>query len=154
MAAATPSLPLAPVPVGHLTVLSEPTFDSHSLLEETRKPVKPLVVPDSSERWTTVMFDEGRLTPAFSFAIAGSFHFLIFPRKMLAIVGPSSFRPPLTPWRLYETVIAPNAVGMWTGWPFFSAAVSSSSFIGGSLPAKSVLLLVRSEMPWPEPTGW
>jgi len=32
IAAATPSLPLAPVPVGHLTVLSAPTFDFHSLL--------------------------------------------------------------------------------------------------------------------------
>src|SRR3954453_20965059 len=100
MAAATPSLPLAPVPVGHLTVLSEPTFDSHSLLEETKKPVKPLVVPDSSERWTTVMFDDGRLTPGFCLAISGSFHFFTFPRKMSASAGPSSFSPDLTPLRL------------------------------------------------------
>src|SRR3954471_12222765 len=100
MAAATPSLPLAPVPVGHFTVLSEPTFDSHSLLEPTRKPVNPLVVPDSSERWTTVIADDGRLTPEFWPAIAGSFHFVIFPRKMSAIVGPSSLSPPLTPSRL------------------------------------------------------
>src|SRR3954463_519546 len=104
MAAATPSLPLAPVPVGHFTVLSEPTFDSHSLLSLARKPVKPLVVPDSSERWTTVMFGDGRLTPGFIEAIAGSFHFLIFPRKMFAIVGPSSLSPPFTPFRLYDTV--------------------------------------------------
>src|SRR3954447_25885656 len=152
MAAATPSLPLAPVPVGHFTVLSEPTLDSHSLLEPTRKPVKPLVVPDSSERWTTVMLDEGRLTPRFCFAISGSFHFFTFPRKMSASVAPSSFRPDLTPLRLEETVIAPNAVGTCTGAPFFLVAVISSSFIGGSLPAKTVLLLVRSEMPWPEPT--
>src|SRR6476659_362798 len=108
IAAATPSLPFAPVPVGHLTVLSEPTFDSHSLLEATRKPVKPLVVPDSSERWTMVMFVDGSETPGFIFVIAGSFHFLIFPRKMSAIVVPSSLRPDFTPLRLYETVIAPN----------------------------------------------
>src|SRR3954447_1090458 len=100
IAAATPSLPFAPVPVGHFTVLSEPTFDSHSLLEETRNPVKPLVVPDSSERWTTVMLDDGRLTPEFCLAISGSFHFFTFPRKMPAIVGPSSLRPDLTPLRL------------------------------------------------------
>src|SRR3954462_15648390 len=98
MAAATPSLPLAPVPVGHFTVLSEPTFDSHSLLAPTRKPVKPLVVPDSSERWTTVIVDDGR-TPGFICAMAGSFHFLIFPRKMFAMVGPSSFSPDFTPSR-------------------------------------------------------
>src|SRR2546426_957025 len=31
----------------------------------------------------------GRLTPGFSFAIAGSFHLVILPRKMSAMVGPS-----------------------------------------------------------------
>src|SRR6476661_3782099 len=100
IAAATPSLPLAPVPSGHLTVLSAPTFEDHSGLEAARNVVKPLVVPDSSERWTTVMFDDGRLTPGFIFAMAGSFHFLIFPRKMFAIVGPSSLSPRFTPLRL------------------------------------------------------
>jgi hypothetical protein len=59
--------------------------------------VKFLVVPDSSERWQTVMPLSGRLTPALSLAIAGSFHFLIFPRKMFAIVGPSIFAPFSTP---------------------------------------------------------
>src|SRR5438445_1592333 len=100
MAAATPSLPLAPVPVGHLTVLSAPTCLAHSGLCAARKVVKPFVVPDSSERWTIVMFVDGRLTPGFSFAIAGSFHFLILPRNMFAIVGPSSLSPPFTPLRL------------------------------------------------------
>src|SRR4051812_15631190 len=100
MAAATPSLPLAPVPVGHLTVLSEPTFDFHSELSFWRKPVKPLVVPDSSERWTTVIVDDGSDTPVFCPAIAGSFHLVTLPRKMSASVLPSSLRPPLTPSRL------------------------------------------------------
>ena len=62
--------------------------------------MKPFVVPDSSERWMTVIDDDGSFTPGFSFAIAGSFQVLTFPRKTSAIVGPSSFRPPWTPDRL------------------------------------------------------
>ena len=38
------------------------------------------VVPDPSERCTMVMSVAGSFTPEFSFASAGSFHFLIFPR--------------------------------------------------------------------------
>jgi hypothetical protein len=52
--------------------------------------VKFFVVPDSSERWQIVMLESGSLTSGFWPAIAGSFHFLIFCRKMFAIVGPSS----------------------------------------------------------------
>ena len=62
--------------------------------------MKPLVVPDESERWTTVIAVLGRLMPGFSALIAGSFQVLILPRKMLAIVGPSSLSPLLTPDRL------------------------------------------------------
>ena len=58
------------------------------------------VVPDSSERCTTVMLVLGSLTPGFWLVISGSFHFLTLPRKMSAIVGPSSFRPFFTPARL------------------------------------------------------
>src|SRR3954453_4110774 len=97
IAAATPSLPFAPVPVGHLTVLSAPTLDFHSPLTSERNVVKPFVVPDSSERWTTVMLASGRFVPGLSFAIAGSFHFLILPRKMSATVLPSSLRSLGTP---------------------------------------------------------
>ena len=42
----------------------------------------------------------GRLMPGLSGLIAGSFQVLILPRKMLAIVGPSSLSPLLTPGRL------------------------------------------------------
>ena len=59
--------------------------------------MKSLVVPDSSERWQTVMSVLGSFTPEFSAAIAGSFHFLILPRKMSATVAPSSLRPFSTP---------------------------------------------------------
>ena len=52
--------------------------------------MKPLVVPDESERWTTVMSVLGSETPLLSLAIAGSFHLVIFLRKMSASVEPSS----------------------------------------------------------------
>src|SRR5437764_14960953 len=99
-APATPWLPLVPVPVGHLTVLSVPTLDFHVGLAAARTPVKPLVVPEESERWTTVIDVLGSLTPGFSAAIAGSFHFLTVPRKMFAIEGPSSLSPVLRPLTL------------------------------------------------------
>ena len=62
--------------------------------------MKFFVVPDSSERWQTVMFVPGRLVLPLTFAIAGSFHFLILPRKMSATVAPSSLRPLSTPLTL------------------------------------------------------
>ena len=62
--------------------------------------MKPAVVPDESERCTTVIAVLGSFMPGLSLAIAGSFHVLILPRKMSAIVGPSSLSPLLTPDRL------------------------------------------------------
>ncbi len=38
------------------------------------------VVPEPSERWTTVIDVPGRLRPVLSFVIAGAFHFVIFPK--------------------------------------------------------------------------
>src|SRR3954469_15730069 len=94
IAAATPSLPLAPVsPDGHLTSLSAPIADLKAGEESDRKVVKPLVVPDESERWTTVIFVAGRLTPGLSALIFASFQVVIFLRKMSAAVVPSSLRP-------------------------------------------------------------
>src|SRR5437764_2329676 len=98
IAAATPSLPLAPVsPAGHLTSLSAPIADLNDDEESDRKVVKPFVVPEESERWTTVILVLGRLTPGFSALIAGSFHVVIFFWKMSAAVLPSSLRPFWTP---------------------------------------------------------
>ena len=39
-------------------------------------------VPLPSERSHTVTAESGSLTPSLAFAIAGSFHFVIFPRKI------------------------------------------------------------------------
>ena len=38
------------------------------------------VVPEPSERWTTVIDVLGRFLPLLSFLIALAFHFVIFPR--------------------------------------------------------------------------
>src|ERR1700710_1693041 len=96
---ATPSLPFAPVPVGHFTDLSLPGPLAHAGEYATRNFVKFAVVPDSSERWHTLICVAGRETPLLSFLISASSQLLTLPRKMSAIVAPSSFRPlsiPLT----------------------------------------------------------
>src|SRR5919202_1890388 len=100
MQAATPSLPLAPVPIGQSTDLSEPGPLSHAFEYADRNAVKFFVVPDSSERWQTVMFELGRFAPLLSLAIAGSLQVFTLPRKMSARVAPSSLRPLATPLTL------------------------------------------------------
>src|SRR6201995_4106802 len=99
-AAATPEFLAAPVPVGHLTSLPAPMELFQMGLTSDRYVVNPLVVPDESERCTTVMAFLGRLMPGLSFLIAGSFPVLILPRKVSASVGPSSLSPLLMPGRL------------------------------------------------------
>src|SRR5262249_32259597 len=102
MAAATPELPFAPWPTGQSTALSAPTWLFHVGLASERNVVNTDVVPDSSERCTIVMAVDGRFTPGFSVLIAASFHVLILPRKMSAMVVPSSFSPFDTPFTLYR----------------------------------------------------
>ena len=97
---ATPSLPLAPVPTGHWTALSAPTLEAHSELSAESHPVHTAVVPDSSERCTVWIGSSGRFTPGFCPVISGSFHVVMFPRKMSEMVLPSSFRALSTPCRL------------------------------------------------------
>src|ERR687888_1836919 len=90
-AAATPELPRAPMPVGQLTDTPLPGPPFHVRLTLLRYSVRLYVVPLLSERWMTVMSRSGSDFPLFSFLIAGSFHFLIRPRKMPAIVLPSKW---------------------------------------------------------------
>ena len=96
---ATPALPLpAWVSAGHSTV--EPLFSVQTLGEATvSQPVKFCVVPEPSERWATVMFVLGRVTPGLSAAMAGSFQVLMSRWKILAIVSAESWSLS-TPWRL------------------------------------------------------
>ena len=55
------------------------------------------VVPELSERCTIAIASSGRFAFGLSFLMAGSFHFVISPVKILPIVSPSKFRPDLTP---------------------------------------------------------
>src|SRR5205807_10469734 len=78
--AATPELPFAPVPVGHLTVLSGlPAAAVHCGLYADRNCANAFVVPEESERCTTVIEVLGRLAPGLSALIAGSFQALTLP---------------------------------------------------------------------------
>src|SRR5450759_2088033 len=94
MPCVTPSLPLAPRPVGHSTVLPAdlvgsppPTVVTQSGLALVRYVVKMLVVPEPSDRCTTLISVAGRVTPALAAAIDGSFHFVILPSKMPAMIS-------------------------------------------------------------------
>src|SRR5215475_4328680 len=97
---ATPPLPSPPrLADGQLTVESEPSFHTPGA-ESTRNCVKFCVVPEESERRAIVIAVLGSLTPGFSAAIAGSFHFVILAWKIFASVGPDSCSGLLSPDRL------------------------------------------------------
>src|SRR6476619_3398179 len=89
---ATPAEPRAPMPAGKLTAVELPTFDFQSPFTAERKSVKLYVVPDPSERKIGVIRRFGMSAPLFSALIAGSFQFVIWPRKIFEIVFPSRFR--------------------------------------------------------------
>src|SRR5512147_334916 len=61
--------------------------------------VKLSVVPESSERWKAWIFRSGSFAEGLSFLIAGAFHLVILPSKILARVGASRTRLS-TPFRL------------------------------------------------------
>src|SRR5215470_14959117 len=94
--------PLPPSPAravdGHLMVEEVPSFQALPAAL-TRYWEKFCVVPEESERTAVVMVVLGRDKPGLSALISGSFQVLIWPWKILARVGASSFRP-FTPDRL------------------------------------------------------
>ncbi len=109
------------------------------------------VVPEPSERCTTVILPSGSLTPGFSAAIAGSFQVLILPRKMLPRVGPSSFSAPgAMPATLITGTTPPITDGNWAR----PAAASSSGFSGASEEPKSTVAALIWAIPPPEPMDW
>src|SRR6478752_2565101 len=103
-ALATPadfSLP-SPLPVHFLPGAAVHTFGAAA----ARYLVKFSVVPDSAERKETLLAVAGSVTPGLTLAMAGSFHVVIWPRKILA--GTSGVRMSLsTPFSLYATAIGP-----------------------------------------------
>lgn len=95
------------------------------------------LVPELSERRTTVIRTFGSLSSGFSARIAGSFHAVILPRKMSASVLRSSRSAfGFTPRRLTTTTTPPVSIGNWQ-----RPALSSSSLVSGlSVPPKSTVL--------------
>src|SRR5437763_6427847 len=151
IAAATPELPLPPVPLGHCTALSAPTLELHSELSCESHDVNTNDVPDSSERCTVAMGRFGMVTPGFRALIAGSSQFAMWPRNMFATVGPSNFSPLFSPGTLYATDTAPSTTGSSTGCDPLGNADMSLGCSGASESAKSTVFCCRSVMPPPEP---
>src|SRR5690349_2921622 len=101
----TPEVPSAPWPP--LALVGQTVFgsaDQAPLLALLRYSVKLNVVPDSSERCTVEIAVDGSFTPEFCEAISGSFHLVILPSKMSAMVLASMFSD-FTPDRLKATAI-------------------------------------------------
>src|SRR5690349_677518 len=94
-AVATAGLPEAPEPTPPLKVLPAPLAQPPALV---RYRWKLSVVPDWSDRYTTLIFVSGSVAFGFSFLIAGSFQFLISPSKIFAVAAASRARSetPLT----------------------------------------------------------
>src|SRR5262245_27256299 len=108
-ASATPWEPWAPWPPGAVHFLPPSKVQTEGAVP-VRNLVKLSVVPESSERWIVAICRFGRVTPGLSFAMAGSFQFLIVPAKILASVSGVSCRL----WRLgtlYATPIGPTTIG-------------------------------------------
>jgi len=99
---ATAAFPLAPSELlpGHWTAVPNPTWVFQVELMLQRYRVNMLVVPEPSERWTVVMAWFGRVVLGFRAVIAGSFQFVMVPRKMLAMTVPVRWRPDGMPGRL------------------------------------------------------
>src|ERR1700722_5123415 len=131
---ATPPLPLPPrLLEGQLMVELGPSF--HTLgTASCRNKEKFAVVPEESERRAIVIAVLGSLTPGLIFAIAGSFHFVIFAWKMSAMTVGVSFRL-LTPDRLYAIVIGPMITGKYSTVGLPAKLEASSDGIGESEPA-------------------
>src|SRR4029450_483003 len=97
-----------------------------------------------------VMSRSGRDLPLFSFLIAGSFHFLIFPRKMLATTWPVMRRWFGRASPRYAIEGAGRAHGICTH-PLH--APNGRACGGGSLARKSTVGFVIALIPPPEPIG-
>src|SRR4051794_14559780 len=104
MAVATPEFFSAPcVELSQLTVSPEPTVHA-SGAAEVRYLVKLLVVPEPSERWTTVILVDGRCASGLSALMSGSSQVLISVLKIFATVSGLRLSA-FTPEMLNEIVI-------------------------------------------------
>ena len=98
MRVATPSFPGAPVPMGNtLADLLAPCFQTDDLASQL---VNMNVVPEPSDRCTTCMVLEGRDNVGFRSWIAGSFHFVMLPWNISAVMVTFSLSPVVIPGTL------------------------------------------------------
>ena len=113
--------------------------------------MKLKLVPEASERCTTVIFRSGKAMPRLLATIRGSFHWVIRPRKMSASTSGSSFiAPGAMPGRLKAWTTSPITEGNWA----MPARASSSGGSGLSEDPKSPVLALIWAMPPPEPIDW
>ena len=138
------------MPVGQSTATPLPGPLFQFRLTELRYSVRLYVVPLLSERWMTVIARSGRALPLLSFLIAGSFHFLIWPRKMPATTFPLMWMWFGSASPLYAIAVAESAHGI-CAQPL--QAASWSGVKGASLAPKSTVRFVTALMPPPEPIG-
>src|SRR3954470_19037829 len=101
------------------------------------------------------MSASGSVAPAFSAAIAGSFHFLICPLKIFASTSPltTSLSAPST---LNAIATGPKTSGRFHASPppqRSTALATWSSLSAESEPAKSTCLAMNWSTPAPEPVG-
>src|SRR6476469_500510 len=118
------------------------------------------VVPDSPVRKKTLIAVAGSAVPLLIVAMAGSFHMVILPLKMLAMTSgvSTSLSTPLT---LNGTEIGPVTIGLFqAGEPQVLSAASccttpstASVFSAESEPAQSTWPAMNCLMPVPEPVG-
>ena len=145
---ATPSLPLAPMPVGQSIAVSAPTLFFQSAETRLRYVENWKVVPEPSERCTTLIALEGSATPGFSFLIAASSQRETRPWKISAKVGPSSTSwPGFTPGTLTTGTMPPITTGNWAR----PAAFSSREVSGLSVAPKVTVFALIWAIPPPEP---
>src|SRR6185437_1982024 len=98
---------------------------------------------------TTILAD-GNFNPLFARAMAGSVHFVIFPRKIPASACGVNFNSLVTPGVLYVGTTAPSTVGKCRTGDFDCA--SCASVIGASDAPKSTVPARSCLIPAPEPT--
>ena len=92
----------------------------------------------------------GSFTPGFVAASFGSFHLVMVPRKIPAMVAPSSLSCVLPrAGRFQVSTTAPITVGRWSTTP--CAAFIWSCVIGPSVAPKSTVFSVYCLIPPPEP---
>src|ERR1700742_126467 len=103
----------------------------------------------------TLMSSSGRLLLPFNAVIAGSFHLVMAPLKILASVGASHVRSSV------DLTLNVIAIGPKTAGRFHAslppqrclAPAYSSPLSGESEPPKSVLAPMKSETPAPDPVA-